>query len=147
MWTLPYVQFRDKGELMHELISVLSGHVFPPVEGFASAQEVGVDRFLKDRLVDVSDSGFLDTMHHIEKHLVRAMQSLDQFFALTDDEREAVLKELVDIEGGNFAKHWALFIRYCLQGYLADPKWNGNRNGLGWKSVGLTGPKFPQVPA
>ena len=108
---------------------------------------MGVDQFLKDRLDDKSDNGFLLTMQQIEQALVDANQSVDQFLSLTEDERETTLKALVEKEESRFAQHWALFIKYCIQGYLSDPKWNGNRNGLGWKSVGLTGPKFPQVPA
>ena len=76
----------------------------------------------------------------------KAREGGKSFADLTDDRKDAVLKNIEDgkleLEGVDGKSFFALAIKDVQTGFLADPIYGGNRNMAAWKMVG-----YPGLPA
>lgn len=129
---------------MTKLIEILSEHVFPEFDDYAGARTTGVDEFLLKRMAEDDAKPLRDALNQITKALDQVTPHGRKFTELDSHERETLLHRLVEQEDNVFSQRWQIFIRYCLEAYLSDPRWGGNRGGAGWRSVGLEGPQSPE---
>lgn len=58
-----------------------------------------------------------------------------RFAALTVEEQDEILREVYN--KSKRGRDFVSFLVYLtLEGFLGDPKWGGNQNGVGWKLIG-----------
>jgi gluconate 2-dehydrogenase gamma chain len=132
-------------------IEAICGRIWPATEGDPGAIEAGVVFYI-DRSLSECYQELKDTYHQgIASVNSYAMKKLGGNFANLPEERQ--LEILTNLEKN--AKEVQPFFRYpsapdfflvvlkhTHEGLFSDPIYGGNRNFLGWKSIGYTGPRY-----
>lgn len=128
-------------------LRALAEHLLPSEPGTPGACEInGVDYLqgvLADSKLDKASRIFLlKGIRNLERVSYRETQK--QFFVLSRDEREKVLRTLEATPKGH---RWLKeILEFLLEALLGDPVYGGNTNGIGWKWLHHT-PGFPHPPS
>lgn len=129
-------------------VEAITGRIIP-TDHEPGAIEANCVNFI-DKVLDnedkaqksIYDSG-LQALEHVSRNRFD-----DSFLGLTDDQKDEMLASIESgsVEGwpdeaGASTDFFATVRGHTLIGFLADPKYGGNRNYAGWKVIGYPGPR------
>lgn len=137
--------------LQAKTVEAMSERIWPATEGDPGAIAAGVvfyiDRSLSDYYRDLQDTyrrGIDSVNSYAMKRFGDDMAKLSeqqQNEILTNLEKNAeeVRSFFVNPSAPDF---FALVLKHTHEGLFSDPIYGGNRNFVGWKSIGYTGPRY-----
>jgi hypothetical protein len=107
------------------------------------ALEAGVPQYIDNWLIQKSFIPLRNYLAHGTKHLegVSRKKFKKQFTAIDGKQQDAVLKMFAQgkIKVGRFDGNifFQQMMELVLEGFLADPKYGGNKGRMGWKYIGI----------
>ncbi|HEX4933657.1 MAG TPA: gluconate 2-dehydrogenase subunit 3 family protein [Gemmatimonadaceae bacterium] len=114
-------------------LSAVAARILPTTDT-PGATEAGVIHFI-DRALGAEQQKALATLRRgvadLKRRTARRKAGVTHFAALAPDDQDAIL---VDIEKGDFFQAMRFL---TMVGTFGDPAWGGNRNMIGWKSIGF----------
>jgi gluconate 2-dehydrogenase gamma chain len=132
-------------------VEAICGRIWPATEGDPGAVEAGVVFYIDRSLSDFYHE-LKDTYHQgIDSVNSYAMKKLGDNFANLPEERQVEIltnlekntKEVQPFFRNPSAPDFFLVVlKHTHEGLFSDPIYGGNRNFLGWKSIGYTGPRY-----
>lgn len=119
-----------------------------PADGPPGAREAGVAAYVAGLLgrprLAAWRGLFEEGLDRLESE---AREHLDRAFAdAGPEERDRLLRELQERSGPRGRAFVDKLVLLCLEGFLGDPDHGGNRDGTGWRAVGLGPPSVGGAP-
>lgn len=129
-----------------EVIQSMGARIWPGSEDDPGAREAGTTYYI-DRAIHSVYSEHRSTYLRGIRELNAAARELhgDDFAYLDEDIQDEMMTRLSkgELEGVRNGKEFFALIRtHTLEGLFADPIYGGNRDFVGWKSVGYPGPYY-----
>lgn len=128
-----------------EMLVVLLDHMWPADARGPAAGAIGVVAFV-DRALDGQDRGDLDLYRRVLPLLDRAAKRLggERYVDVDAAKQRAILSALQTgkLQGSSAALQVHFFEtlrRHLIEGLFSDPAHAGNRDALGWRSIGFPG--------
>jgi gluconate 2-dehydrogenase gamma chain len=132
-------------------VEAICGRIWPATEGDPGAVEAGVVFYIDRSLSDFCRE-LKDTYHQgIDSVNSYAMKRLgDNFANLPEDRQIEILTNLEKnanevrpfFSNPSAPEFFLVVLKHTQEGLFSDPIYGGNRNFLGWKSIGYTGPRY-----
>lgn len=124
----------------YAIVAAAAERVLPADED-AGALDTNVPEYI-DRILQTQQ------LENMRKNFVPGVAALDRrcqrmfkvgFASATAEQQDEVLTIFKNSpESSGEARWYEMFVVLCLEGYLGDPSYGGNRDQRGWKTVGFT---------
>ncbi len=107
------------------------------------AVEAGVPEYMDHWLVQEAFKPVRNYLTHGAKHLDRVAGKLHKkkFSACEGEQQDAVLKKFAagGVKAGKFDGFlfFQQLMELTIEGFLSDPKYGGNKDGIGWRFIGV----------
>lgn len=124
-------------EAQRETLAAAASRILPSEDG-PGAAEAGVADYVAAALGEERLNGWLPFfVHGLGRIEAISLETLGRRFpAATVEEQEEVLRQLQAMPEPHLRHFFGQLVRLCIEGFLGDPRYGGNRDGLGWRYVG-----------
>ena len=124
-------------DLQHRTLAAAAERILPSDDG-PGARETGAAEYVAAALGEERLRGwfplFTRGLDRLEDLADAALGT--GFAAARPDQQDEVLRRLQALPGPDSRQFFAQLVRLCVEGFVAAPESEGNRDGLGWRYVG-----------
>jgi gluconate 2-dehydrogenase gamma chain len=127
----------DLTNAQRETLTAAAARILPSEDG-PGAAEAGVAGYVAAALGEERLNGWLPFfVHGLGRIEAISRETLGKHFPeATSEEQDEVLRQLQAMPEPHFRHFFGQLVRLCIEGFLGDPRYGGNRDGLGWRYVG-----------
>lgn len=120
-----------------ETLAAAASRILPSEDG-PGATEAGVADYVMAALGEERLNSWLPYfVHGLGRIEAICRETLGKPFpAAAPAEQDEVLRQLQAIPEPHLRHFFGQLVRLCIEGFLGDPRYGGNRDGLGWRYVG-----------
>jgi gluconate 2-dehydrogenase gamma chain len=120
-----------------ETLAAAAARILPSDDG-PGAAEAGVADYVAAALGEERLNGWLPLfVHGLGRIEAISSETLGKRFPeATPEEQDAILRQLQTIPEPYLRHFFGQLVRLCIEGFVGDPRYGGNRDGLGWRYVG-----------
>jgi gluconate 2-dehydrogenase gamma chain len=112
-----------------------------PADRDPGAKQAGVIDYIENTLAGYEAEHaplYASGVQNLDR-LARERFASDRFISLRPEQQDAIIAHL-EKERSPF---FSLLIEHTMQGFYGDPRHGGNRDRVGWKTIGFPGPARP----
>lgn len=124
-------------DAQQETLAAAAARILPSDDG-PGAAEAGVAAYVAAALGEERLNGWLPFfVHGLGRIEAISQETLGKGFPeATPEEQDEILRQLQAIPEPHIRHFFGQLVRLCIEGFLGDPRYGGNRDGLGWHYVG-----------
>lgn len=124
-------------DAQRETLATATARILPSDDG-PGAAEAWVAGYVAAALGEERLNGWLPFfVHGLGRIEAISRETLGKGFPeATAEEQDEILRQLQAMPEPHIRHFFGQLVRLCIEGFLGDPRYGGNRDGLGWRYVG-----------
>jgi gluconate 2-dehydrogenase gamma chain len=124
-------------DAQRETLAAATARILPSDDG-PGAAEAGVAGYVATALGEERLNGWLPFfVHGLGRIEAISHETLGKGFPeATSQEQDEILRQLQAMPEPHLRHFFGQLVRLCIEGFLGDPRYGGNQDGLGWRYVG-----------
>lgn len=124
-------------DLQRETLAAAAARILPSDDG-PGAAEAGVADYVVSALGEERLNGWLPFfVHGLGRIEAISGETLGKRFPeAAPAEQDEILRQLQAAPEPHLRHFFGQLVRLCVEGFVGDPRYGGNRGGLGWRYVG-----------
>jgi gluconate 2-dehydrogenase gamma chain len=124
-------------DAQRETLRAAAARILPSEDG-PGAAEAGVAAYVAAALGEERLNGWLSFfVHGLGRIEAISRETLGKGFPeAAPEEQDEILRQLQAMPEPHLRHFFGQLVRLCIEGFLGDPRYGGNRDGLGWRYVG-----------